>query len=297
VVWGAISGMLCLALLAERSLWIRWPDPSVFEYFPRWKTSIAELNSTFPISELVLGWTGLGILIAPVLLGFATRRDRRALPILALLIFTWSLTAWQVRWGYFLTLIYAMSIPLQLIVVPKLWIAWAGFLVSLWPVASQWEERLFPEGELAVQVREQEWDTLLLRDAARAITRDLANRDGGILAPWWFSPSIAYWTGFPAVAGSSHETLPGTVESARFYLTSSEDEALDILRMRRVEWVIAYEPSRVLEASAMLLDRSPGASPMAKLLYERPHSAPEFLKFVYGNESFKVFRVGAPNLQ
>ena len=30
-----------------------------------------------------------------------------------------------------------------------------------------------------------------------------------ILAPWWLSPPLAYWSGQPAVAGSSHEALPG----------------------------------------------------------------------------------------
>jgi hypothetical protein len=299
VVWGAISGVLCLALLAERSLWMRWPDQSVIEYFPRWKTSIAELNSTFPFSELILGWTGIGILIAPVLLGFAARRDARAVPVIALLMLTWALTVWQIRWGYFLALIFTLSIPLQLLVVPKPWVAWVGFLVSLWPMASVWEKRLFPERERAVQMWEQTWDAFLLRDAARSIELDPArvNETGSILAPWWLSPPLAYWTGLPAVAGSSHESLPGTVDAARFYLTSSTDEACRIVRAHRVEWVIAYEPSRVLGLSAALLDRKPVALPIATLLFQRPHSAPEFLKFVYGNQSFKVFRVNAPNLQ
>ncbi len=295
VVWSAIAGVLCLAFLAERSLWMRWPDQLVLEYFPRWKTTIVELKSVFPWSALILGWTGFGLLFAPVLLVIARRREWRAFPVLALLMFAWALTAWQIRWGYFLALIFGMSIPLQLIAIPRLWMAWAGFLVSIWPMASTWESRLFPEEELAIQVREQKLDALFLRDAAQVIAEDSGNRNEAVMAPWWLSPPIAYWTGCPTVAGSSHESLPGTFASARFYMTSSVNEARDILRKHSVEWVVAYEPSRVLETSVQLLDRKPEPSPMAVLLYARPHSAPHFLKFVYANRSFKVFRVNASN--
>jgi hypothetical protein len=295
VVWIAIAVVLCFALLAERSLWMRWPEESVIQFFPRWKTTVAELKSVFPWSELVLGWTGFGILVAPILLGFGVCRDRRAFPVLALLILAWALTAWQIRWGYFLALIFGMSIPLQLIIVPKLWMAWLGFLISLWPMASEWEDRLYPEEDHVILIREQMLDALLLRDAARAIKGDHENGNESVMAPWWFSPSIAYWTGLPAVAGSSHESLPGILSSARFYLTSSIDEARDLLTEHSVEWVIAYDPSRVIETSVLLLGSTPGPSPMATLLYERPHSAPNFLEFVYGNPSFKVFHVNDPN--
>ena len=38
-----------------------------------------------------------------------------------------------------------------------------------------------------------------------------------LLAPWGLSPSISYWSGQPAVAGSSHESLSGIAASARFF--------------------------------------------------------------------------------
>ncbi len=295
VVWSAIVGVLCLALVAERSFWIGWPDPLVFEYFSRWKTTIVELKSVFPWSELLLGWTGFGLLFAPILLGISSLRDRRAFPVLMLLVLAWALTAWQIRWGYFLALIFGMSIPLQRIAIRQRWMAWAVFLVSLWPMASAWENRLFPDQERTFRIRERTLDAILLRDAARAIAGAPRNGNKAVMAPWWLSPPIAYWTGFPAVAGSSHESLAGTLSSARFYLTSSLYEAREILESHRVGWVVAYEPSRVLDTSEQLLDRNADPSPMAVLLYNQPHSAPQFLRYVYGNQSFKVFRVNAPN--
>lgn len=295
--WTALGAVLLVAALSERSLPIAWPDETVREFFPRWKESIGELASVTPLSPLLYQWVGLGLLAAPVLLGFAIRKDRRAIPVLAILLVVWSLTLWQIRWGYFLALIFAMALPLQISTIPKLWPVWIGFVLSLWPVAGDWEQRAFPSEARKMQISEQRLDYSLLREAAESIaSRDRnGGRHNGILAPWWLSPPLAYWTGLPCVAGSSHESLSGTVAASRFYLTSSVEEARIILRRRRVGFVLAYEPSRVLQTSASLLGRNPGREPMAVILYDKPESVPPFLQLVYFNEFFKVYRVSELN--
>jgi hypothetical protein len=101
---------------------------------------------------------------------------------------------------------------------------------------------------------------------------------GPFLAPWWLSPPIAYWTGNPAVAGSSHESLPGIVDTARFYLSDDPAAAAAILRARKVRWVLADEPSREIGTSATLLGVPPPAEALASILFDHPQDAPAFLR-------------------
>ena len=104
--------------------------------------------------------------------------------------------------------------------------------------------------------------------AERAALRDTVsiiatNPNGAFLAPWWQSPAIAYWTRRPGVAGSSHQSLPGIVDTARFYLTDKNDEAAAILKKRRVTHVLADAAEREIETSAALLGIEPPATPLA----------------------------------
>jgi len=117
-----------------------------------------------------------------------------------------------------------------------------------------------------------------------------------VLAPWWQSPALAYWSGQPCVAGSSHESLPGTVDTSRFYLSADPSAAEAILARRRVAWVVAYDPGRVLAVSSAILGETAPEGTMAQSLYEHPNldeypnSAPPFLKAThFSNPAFRVF--------
>jgi len=68
--------------------------------------------------------------------------------------------------------------------------------------------------------------------------------------PWWLSPAIAYWSHQPGVAGSSHESLRGVTENARFRLTSDEEAAREILERNQVRWLLVYDSERMLEILA-----------------------------------------------
>ena len=58
----------------------------------------------------------------------------------------------------------------------------------------------------------------------------IGSRGGPFLASWWLSPAIAYWSRQPGVAGTSHESLPGIVDTARFFLSTDPASAAAILR-------------------------------------------------------------------
>ena len=277
------------------------------EYFSAWTRQIGELTSLPPWSPVLYGWTGLGLLAAPGLLWLnrgASRATARA--NLFLLAAVFSLTCWQVRWGYFLPLVYALSLPWQFGALPPRWRAVAGvaLVLGLWPMIHEWSGRLFPTPEAQANLAEQRADATQLRAAADFIAQTAAQNPPAddppattILAPWWLSPPLAYWSGQPAVAGSSHEALAGTVEVARFLLATDARQAAEILRRRRVRWVVAYEPSRVQGTSADLLGVHPPPSRFMDLaLYQRPEVAPRFLHLVCVNPYFKIYEVRVGSL-
>jgi hypothetical protein len=285
---GVLASVLGIALLVEG--WhVQMPDETTKAHFMRWRETVGELSSVGVLSPLVFRWVGFGLFLTPVLLITRLRDARRSIILLVLFVVTFSLTLMQVRWGYYFALVFAISLPWQLSpFVHRRLIVWALFMVSLWPVLREWDEKLFPtpagEAEAVARRRDAFW----LRDAAEHF------RDGGtraVLAPWWLSPAFHYWSGQPAVAGSSHESLPGSVATARFYLSEDVAEAEQILRARQVSLVLAEEPERLLQTSAVLLGRVTPASGFAMTLYRKPHSVPAFLELSYTNPLFKVFDV------
>jgi hypothetical protein len=111
------------------------------------------------------------------------------------------------------------------------------------------------------------------------------------LAPWWLSPSIAYWSGQPGVAGSSHESLDGIEETARFFLSENLQEAHAILEKRHVAWVFAYDSDRVAQNSAAILNEPLSREPLCRVLDRTPSQAPSFLVFSAQNPTCKLYEV------
>ena len=277
------------------------------EFFAAWSRQIGELASVPLWAATLYAWTGLALLAAPVLL-LLNRGEGKALARanLFLLVAVFLLTCSQLRWGYFLPLVYALSLPSQFGGVPPRWrpgVA-VGVILGLWPMAHEWMVRLHPPETLRASVAEQHAETVQLREVGAFIKQASAqNPSTGdppattILAPWWLSPPLAYWSGQPAVAGSSHEALPGTVDVAQFYLATDARKAADLLRRRRVRWVVAYEPSRIQSTSADLLGLNPPPPRFMDLaLYERPQFAPRFLRLVLVNPYFKMYEVRVDSL-
>ena len=71
--------------------------------------------------------------------------------VLGLLLLTFALTCWQIRWGYFLALVFAMSLPWQLAVLRWRKLAWPVLLIALWPTWMEWDEQLFPSAQAQKQ--------------------------------------------------------------------------------------------------------------------------------------------------
>jgi hypothetical protein len=265
-------GIVVLSIVLEG--WrIAVPGAAERVLLAQWAQTIGELAH---LDWRFFGWLGWSIVVAPVLLFLARKNDRRAVPLLAVLLATFALTCWQVRWGYFLGLAFVWALPWQMQIVKRPWVAWLVFAVSLWPLLREWDTRLFPSEFAEDRIAMKRAEMTALRDLAMVTTGGKAEP---VLAPWWLSPAVAYWTRNPCVGGSSHESLPGILDTARFFLSTSPEAAGAILRTRQVRWVLTDEPSRVIGNSALLLAMTPPPdAPIATTLMNRPDEAPAFLQ-------------------
>ncbi len=265
---------------------IRAPSEEERSYFFRWALNIGELRQT-TLSQLFC-WTGWLLAVSPALLfwRFWKERDRSCAALAGLLLLLTALSLWHMRWGYFLAIAFALSLPWALAAFRQKTLAWLIFVISLWPLAEEWERQLFPRQEARIAREEDRQDAYALREASQAL---ISAERTIILAPWWLSPQIAYWSGQRCVGGSSHQSLSGIVDSSRFYLSADPEEARGILRKRSVNYVVAYEPARAIPNAAQVLGRSVPESPLGETLYHHPHAAPSFLRLVYENRFFKVF--------
>jgi hypothetical protein len=286
--WGVFGGVILIGLLVERripvSLSIFHADP----FFQSWCRSIGELAHISPINRIWFVWAGYLIVVAPILIWLGIRkRSAPPVSILTLLVATYCLTIWQARWGYFFLSAFAISLPKLLEAIKPRPAVWIAFGLALLPVLEFWDARIWPnEAELSARI-ERRNESRDLRELAMMMR---SNQTRAFLAPWWLASSISYWSGQLAVAGSSHEALDGAIDTARFFLNEDPRTAREVLKQRRVEWVIAYDWGRVGQNSAGLLGISPTERALGRILDQAPASAPAYLVLSGQNRTAKLFR-------
>ena len=277
---------LFVAIVAV-TLWIDgWRAAGFHPAFARWALNIGELRSAS--WGVIFSWCGWVLGLSPVLLAWRWIRGREKLCGLWLLlvVVTAGLSLYHARWGYFLALLFAMSVPWILPSLRKPWLAWMVFFISLWPVAAEWDRRLYPEDEAFRARVENIADAVALREAALSLRERPV---GGVVAPWWFCPAIVWWSGQPCIGGTSHQSLPGIVESSEFYLGEVPDPGF--LQKRKVVYILAYEPDRLISNSEQILGRSATGPTIAKRLYSAREEPPVGLKKIFANRFFKVYEV------
>lgn len=264
-----------------------WPDATVREFFPRWAALLGELQGATPAA--MFAWTGWLLFPAPLLLAwdYFRRRDPLALIILLLLAVVTALTGWQARWNPWQAAIFCLALPWMLAPLRKPWIIGIVFLVSLWPVARAWDARLFPAPAERARQQEKVLEAALLEQTARFLETQTR---GGVLAPWWISPALARLSGQPMVGGTSHQSLPGSVDTARFFLSDDDSVAASQLSLRSVKYVVTDAPERVIATSAALLGIPTPPQPLIVRL-ATGRDIPDFLQPVFANRFFRVYKV------
>ncbi len=216
---------------------------------------------------------------------------RRLLPwtFAVLLALSFLLTLAQARWGYFFALLFLLTLPAQLILVRQRWLGAAAALAGMvLPLLFYWDNAFWPDDETA----ERQAAERIALAQWRAVASSLGEGEPGpILAPWWLSPATAYWSGQPVVAGSSHESLPGIVASARFFLSTSPEEATEILRQHRVKWIVSDEAGRVATNAAAILGTTVPGNALCLRFEGGGAQAPAFLSFIGKQGSCVLYRV------
>jgi hypothetical protein len=185
-------------------------------------------------------------------------------------------------------LIFALALPALLAPIKSSVAVWIAFVLSIFPILRDWDERLWPNETQFAERIERRIESTQIRDLAVSLRTPEVHP---FVAPWWLSPSITYWSGQPGIAGSSHEGLSGIEESARFFLSEDLQEAREILEKRHVAWIIAYDSDRVAQNSAAILNEPVPREPLCRVLDRRPSQAPPFLVFSAQNPACKLYGV------
>ena len=282
-----LTASLALGTWALEGFRNPWPDPVVQEFFPRWAALLGELQGASP--QAMFAWTGWLLAPAPLLLAWSyfKTRDALALIVLVLLAVIAALTGWQARWNPWLAAIFCLALPWILRPLAKPWLVWLVFLISLWPVAAAWDARTFPSPQETARRQEAVREAALLEQTAEFLR---SQPRGGVLAPWWISPALAHRSGQPMVGGTSHQSLPGTADTARFFLADDDTVAAAQLRLRQVKYVVTDAPERVISTSAALLGTPEPGNPLIVRL-ARGQEIPGFLEPVFANPFFRVYKV------
>jgi hypothetical protein len=290
--WILFAAIIAIAFATERRV-LSFAILQSNGHFKNWASTIGELAHVSPMNPVWLNWCGYLLVITPILIWMSVRMPKdgaqglRVAPFCLLLIATYLLTIWQARWGYFFVLIFALALPALLAPIKSSAAVWIAFVLSMFPILRDWDERLWPnEAQLAGRV-ERQIESAQIRDLSLSLRSPEVDP---FLAPWWLSPSIAYWSGQPGVAGSSHESLDGIEETARFFLSENLEQAQDILAKHRVAWVFAYDSDRVAQNSAAVLNQAVPLRPFCRVLYQTPSQAPPFLIFSAQNPTCKLYR-------
>jgi hypothetical protein len=285
--WIVFVVMLALAFLLERRL----PELRPFytgQTFGNWSRTIGELVSISPLHPIWFQWAGWLLIPAPILIWLAIRR-KTAPPLFVsvLVVATYFLTIWQGRWAYFFVSIFALALPGWLELFRSRMLVWSIFIVSLFPILRDWDACLWPNESDYVRRIEQRNESVQLHELALNL-RSSERRP--FLVQWWLSPAIAYWSGQPGVAGSSHESLPGIEQSARFFVSEDWEAARKILENHKVVWVIVYDSERAAQNSAQILGLATPQHPVCFVLDRTPAQAPRFLIFSAQNAIAKLYR-------
>jgi hypothetical protein len=279
VGWIVSAAIIFFGLLIERRIPLP-PESVTIIGLRNWSGTIGELAHVPWASAVWFQWCGWLLILTPILF-WRVHKNPRWFAIV-LLVATFLLTVCQVRWAYFFALLFALVVPEILRALRNPFVASISFAIALFPIAQAWDRTLSDEER--ARRSENKIEFAELRSLAQTI-------DGPFLAPWWFSPALTYWSRQPAAAGSSHESISGIIDSAKFFAAEDSEAAQAICARRRVKWVVSYDSERLAQNTASVLGATIASRALVYILDRNPSSAPAFLRLSSQTGRFKAFHV------
>jgi hypothetical protein len=232
LVFGISFGAVMLVALLLEGVHIYVPPPEYRDELKNWLETISEVRpldfATF-MQQMTAGLLLLPFAAWPLWSRESGSRTDRFLILLSALFIV--LTVAQRRWIYYASLGELLLIVRFFQMAPRHWtrlVLLAIFLIGL----VEADRRTLAEAKQAPPNQ----PSLQLLQVSNAI-----DSPGGVLAPWWLSPGLLYFSGQPIVTGSSHCGISGIVAGAQFYAATSWIDAERILRARRVRWVVVSD--------------------------------------------------------
>jgi hypothetical protein len=248
--FGLSFGVVMLVALALEGVHVFIPPPEYRDVLGRWLGFIAEMRGmdlhdfmnaiTFSGGAELSAWE-IGSLATLIALPWMAWRlwqqgegRQTDLLVTILIVLLGILALFERRWLNYVSLAEIFLLARYLQSVPPTWLR--ASLAALLLVDVAHANRLEVESA-AVQPPNQ--PSPELAQVSRSI-----DAPGGILAPWWISPGLLYFSGQPIVSGSSHCGISGIEASAEFFATTSWEDAARILHERQVRWVVAWDDSQ-----------------------------------------------------
>lgn len=221
--------VMLLTLLVE-GVHIFIPPPEYHEALQRWWGTIAEMRG-MDFKSFMEQMTLIALTLPFVAWRLWIRTgDRKTDRFLVLLTaFLIILTVFQRRWIYYASLGELFLIVRYCQNSPFRWtrlVVMAIFLIGL-------ADAGYTQVGASRTVNQP---SLQLARIARSI-----DEPGGIMAPWWLSPGLLYFSGQPIVSGSSHCGISGIVAGAKFFTATNWAEAERILRERQARWIVVFD--------------------------------------------------------
>ncbi len=238
-------GVVMLIALAVERVHIFIPPHAFYPFLASWLANIAEVQPvgyyTFVRQMTYLSF----VLLVPFVSWRLLRRegDRRTDFLFVLLTLLLAVLMFvQSRWVYYANLAELFLIVRYCQVMPLRWPKLVVLAVFLFGLGY---DNMLKLATRAVLPPNQ--PSLQLLQIAHAM-----DSPGGIMAPWWLSPGLLYFSGNPIVAGSSHCGISGIVSSAAFYASGSWVAAENILKERKVRWVVVWDDQTVYSGQQMV---------------------------------------------
>ncbi len=210
------------------------PSQEARRYELNWIATIAEVQPV-SLESFIQQMTYLSfVLIVPIVAWRLLRvvDDHRADVLIILLTFVLAgLTLVQRRWVYYANLAELLLIARYFQAAPMKWTRWLMAAFFFFGIGY---DNVIQIGDRIHAPANQ--PSLEMAQIARSI-----DGPGGIMAPWWLSPGLLYFSGQPIVSGSSHAGFPGILASARFFTATDWRYAESILREKKVRWVVVWD--------------------------------------------------------